>query len=111
MERERIEEIRPTRTVDIFYQMRGFAVKRDRMGRPYVVTSRGTAGLGGDCAAPLVFLDGTMLSAGGVSYLDFINPESIEAIEAFAGPSATPDEYRLPGAACGVILIWSRTGP
>jgi len=117
MTHEVIERLRPMRTVDLFYHMRGFTVLRDRLGHPYLATTRGNPGLGRECAAPLIYLDGTMLSWGpnrfnsrGGGPLESINPESIAAIEAYAGAATIPDEYRQPGAVCGVVLIWTKTG-
>jgi hypothetical protein len=109
MTTERIEELNQSRTVDLFRYMRGFKLNYDRRrGEYYVVANRG-GGLGGDCSGPMVYLDGTLV-ADRANYFQFVNPENIAAIEAFAGPSQVPVEYRS-NAACGVILIWSRTGP
>lgn len=113
---ETIERLRPMRTVEIFYHVRGFTVKRDRMGQPYLSSSRGGTNFSAECAAPLIFVDGTLMSGAnrfsmrGAGPLETINPESIAAIEAYAGPASVPEEFRLPGASCGVVVIWTRAG-
>lgn len=35
----------------------------------------------------------------------------IEAIEVYRGPSETPIQYQRTGAACGVLLLWTRRSP
>ncbi len=41
--------------------------------------------------------------------LDMIPPDDIEAIEVYRGPAETPAEFRVMGAPCGVIVVWTRT--
>jgi hypothetical protein len=36
-----------------------------------------------------------------------IPPETIEAIEWYAGPAQTPSEYNNLNTACGVLVIWT----
>lgn len=107
---ERIDELRPTRTVDLFRYLRGFQVRYDRgRGEYYVVSSRGGANLNADCSAPEIYLDGVLVGFR-ANYFAFVNPENIAAIEAYSSPASIPVEYRA-NSACGVILIWTRTGP
>jgi hypothetical protein len=35
----------------------------------------------------------------------------LEAIELYRGPAETPMQYQQTGAACGVLLLWSRLSP
>lgn len=110
MTAERIEELRPSRTVDLFRHIRGFKVEYDRRrGEYYVVSSRGAASMGADCVGPQVYLDGTLVGDR-AHYMQFIGPENIAGIEAFGGVSQIPVQYRA-NAACGVILVWTRSGP
>jgi len=110
MTSDRIDELRPSRTVDLFRRMRGFQVKYDR-GRAeyYVVSGRGAANMSQDCVSPQIYLDGTLVGVRSNTFT-FINPEAIAAIEAYPSPASIPVEYRS-NAACGVVLIWTRTGP
>jgi hypothetical protein len=109
-----IDRLRPARTVDLFRRMRGFSVILTRRGFYEVATNRGPANLNVSCDGPLVFLDGILVparSSNREDMLTFVNPESLAGIEAYPGPSTVPAQYNLPGAACGVILLWTRTGP
>lgn len=109
MTADRIDEIHPMRTVDLFRRMRGFRLVYNRgTGEFFAMTTRGAGNLSGDCRPPMVYLDGLPVGPRG-HYFDFIGWENIAAIEAFAGPSQVPAEYRSE-AACGVILVWSKTG-
>jgi len=38
---------------------------------------------------------------------DFLDPTAIQAIEVYDGGSEVPAQYNVPGASCGVILIWT----
>ncbi|HEY0037664.1 MAG TPA: carboxypeptidase regulatory-like domain-containing protein [Longimicrobium sp.] len=108
---DRIEELRPMRTVDIFRRMRGFKVAYDARGFMDLQTTRGTAGLG-NCTTPVIFLDGVRIAARTSpreDVLSFINPESLAGVEAYAGGASIPAEYNLTGSACGVVLLWTRT--
>jgi hypothetical protein len=40
--------------------------------------------------------------------LNTITPESIEAIEYYAGAAQTPVKYSRLGSNCGVLVIWTR---
>jgi uncharacterized protein GlcG (DUF336 family) len=109
-----IDRLRPVRTVDLFRRMRGFSVILTRRGYYEIATTRGPSNMSGSCDGPLVFLDGTLVPARSSSredMLTFVNPESIAGIEAYPGPSTVPAQYNLTGAACGVILLWTKTGP
>jgi hypothetical protein len=111
---EAIDRLRPARTVDLFRRMRGFSVIQTRRGYYEIVTNRGPSGMSGSCDGPLVFLDGILVPARSSTREDmlaFINPESLAGIEAYPGPSTVPAQYNLTGAACGVILLWTRSEP
>ena len=41
---------------------------------------------------------------------DIASIVSLEAIEIYRGPSETPIAYQNTGSACGVVLLWTRTG-
>lgn len=52
------------------------------------------------------FLDGVPYD--GARGIDDIAPDMIEGIEIYKGPAVTPVRYAKYGAACGVVLIWTR---
>lgn len=114
MSMEQIEQIRPLRTVDLFRRMRGFAVTSDRRGFMTLELSRGAASMSVPCESPLIFLDGVLVQArtsDREDMLSFIIPETLAAIEAYSGPATVPAEYNFTGSACGVVLLWTRSGP
>jgi hypothetical protein len=111
---DRIFDIRPSRTLDLFRHVRGFAVNYDRRGNPYLTTTRGASGFARQCTSPLVYVDGMKLGGRGGDVTDAIGaiePEDIAAIEAYAGPASIPAQYNPTGSACGAVLIWMRHGP
>jgi hypothetical protein len=111
---ERIWDIRPTRTIDLFRHMRGYSVTYDRRGNPNLVTTHGPSSLGPQCRSPLLYLDGRLFAGRGTdvtSALEAISPETIKAVEAYAGPATIPAEYNPTGSACGVVLVWTKHGP
>ena len=60
---------------------------------------------------PLVWLDGSPLPAGEFD-VDFISPNTVQAVEVYAGAATIPPQFM--GArglgSCGVIVIWSKEG-
>ncbi|HEX8360016.1 MAG TPA: TonB-dependent receptor plug domain-containing protein [Longimicrobium sp.] len=103
MDRREVEARAAVKTIDIFRQVRGFAVTSNSKGEPMLVTTRGFC-------SPLIYLDGVkMFTEGGrVDPSDFVNPSEVEAIEAYAGLGTIPAEYNMTGSVCGVVLIWTR---
>lgn len=63
----------------------------------------------GNACAPLVWLDGTPTPAAEFD-LSAIPPQSVSAVEVYAGPSTVPGEFQMSRGlhACGVIVVWSR---
>jgi len=53
-----------------------------------------------------VFVDGSYIIDGDISW---INPDNVEGVE-FYDATRTPPAYRRPSGECGVLLVWSRTG-
>jgi hypothetical protein len=111
---DRIEQLRPVRTVDIFRRMRGFKVVYDARGYLDLRPTRGPANLADDCQTPLIFLDGVPIPARTSTRedaLSAIHPESLAAVEAYSGPASIPAEFNVTGSACGVVLLWTRVEP
>jgi hypothetical protein len=112
MDGDRIDELRPVRTVDLFRRMRGFQLVYNRRGYIDLQVSRGAASLQAGCR-PLIFLDGMLIpsrTSPSEDALSAISPESLAGVEAYAGPASIPAEYNLTGSACGVVLLWTRVG-
>jgi hypothetical protein len=106
---DRIDELHPIRTNELFRYMRGFMIKPTQGGHEAVVATRGE-GLHGDCLAS-VYVDGMQMFMRDVAdqemAINMIPPEDIAGIEAFAGAASIPAEYNATGNACGVVLIWT----
>ncbi|HEY0151100.1 MAG TPA: carboxypeptidase-like regulatory domain-containing protein [Longimicrobium sp.] len=111
---EAIDRLRPAKTVDLFRRMRGFSVILTRRGYYEISTNRGPSSMRGSCDGPLIFLDNILVpsrSSSREDMLSFINPESIAGIEAYPSPATVPAQYNITGAACGVVVMWTKTGP
>jgi len=84
------------------------------LGRVRSSNSRGRAQWGppaGGCL-PRLFLDGIRVSYDSDADINsFVDPEAVEAVELFRGPSEIPVEYNDNNSQCGVILIWTRQEP
>lgn len=87
-------------------RLRGFRVDRGAGGRLAVVSTRGAASLTGGCV-PTVYVDGM---PAGMDLLGNLQPGEVEAVEGYSGPGTAPGEY-AGSSTCGVILVWTRTGP
>jgi hypothetical protein len=109
---ERIDELRPLRTLDLFRSMRGFMVSHDRTGHEMVISGRG-GGIHGTCL-PSVWLDGMMMFTRDAldqeMSINMVPPGDIEGMEAISGASSVPAEFNITGHECGVILIWTKRG-
>lgn len=114
--REDVAAMRPNRTTDLFHRIPGFTVTpTGRAGRLEVQTTRGPAALGSRKCVPDVYMDGIRVGsareADALGELDAVSPESIEAIEAYVSAATIPPRFNATGSACGVVAIWTRTGP
>ena len=104
MTRDDIDQQRPRDTADLFRRVPGFRVVQTRWGEDPVSTR--PTGFGGTCY-PALFLDGARMGRRYGTINDLIPPEGIEAIEAYAGPSQTPPQWKTMDS-CGAIVIWTR---
>lgn len=66
-------------------------------------------GVNGGCQ-PMIFLDGTRYRLDPNVGINEIPKHDITAIEVYTGPAEIPSMYKGPGAGCGVVLLWTRTG-
>ncbi|MBT8398222.1 MAG: carboxypeptidase-like regulatory domain-containing protein [Gemmatimonadetes bacterium] len=74
-------------------------------------------GFGRECF-PAIFLDGHVLHGPGGAQGneppiidDWIHSSQIAGVEVYRGASDVPGEFRIPGANCGAVAIWSVRGP
>ncbi len=78
------------------------------------VVMRAAGGVAGLCMTPLVYLDGSqvMIEKGDAFALDhLVPPQEIAAIEVYPGASSVPPQFNSTvGAACGVIVVWTKDG-
>jgi hypothetical protein len=108
-----------TRLTDVLRQVPGLRiVPVDTCGLVIAVTSNpgGTNRLsgGGGCRTGSIcpanlYLDGLLLSYGGLPIDQMVPMEWIEAIEVYRRPSELPAEF-LSSGACGVVAVWTRRG-
>jgi TonB family protein len=101
--RQEIDRRNPIRTTDMLRTIPGVQVMPGPGGFGYVLRVRGSR------CDPLVWIDGAP-AFGGYLDVDAFQPQSLEGIEVYSGPSTVPVELRGPRGedACGVIALWTR---
>lgn len=108
MTRDEIEQ-KVIRLGDAIRRFQGFRVYRVQGGRERVAASRGMVSVNQRCE-PLIFIDGVFHATGDRFDLDGVVVAELAGIEAYRGSAALPPRYNIPGAACGVIGLWTRVG-
>jgi hypothetical protein len=69
-------------------------------------------GAPGNACLPRLFVDGTRVTYDAQNDINsVVNPNQVEAVEIFRGPSEIPVQYNDNNSMCGVILIWTRQEP
>ncbi len=102
---EQIDRRNAANMSDLLRDVPGLRIQYLRGGQP-VVRVRGAQ------MAPLVWLDGTPMSAGEVD-LDSFDPRSFDGIEIYSGSGTTPVEFaggRQIGSSGGTIVLWTKRG-
>ena len=99
-----LERLQPLRLSEALARMPGV-----RMVGAVPQSRRGAASLAVSCGRMVVVLDGVRwpLGPGGVDVIPWTN---VAAVEVYRGGATVPAEYNVPDAACGVLLLWTRTG-
>jgi hypothetical protein len=107
-------ETEPRETTDILRRMRGIRIRPGTgFTMPWIITSSrgarsGDATMGGQCF-PIVFIDRQFVGHTGTVPVDNVIPvDQIEAVEFYASVAGLPPEFNRRGAACGVLVFWSR---
>ncbi len=105
--RDDIEKRGAIRATDLFRTIPGVQVLWNGSG--YTVQMSRTSS--GYCPVQY-YIDGSpFLSTGGDDMDQIVQPQDIQAIEVYKGPTETPAEFQGGGsAACGTIVIWTRRG-
>ena len=131
--RDELEKHKGTRLSTLLQKMRGTRVDPGWGNIAWLASSRGVTSIDSssgawhhpdnseralgaktDCYAK-VYIDGHLVSGRSADDplfdVNSIQPDQIEAIEYYAGPSETPSEYSTLNAVCGVLVIWTRRTP
>jgi hypothetical protein len=104
--RETIEKRHRTaiRGGDILRTVSGVAYVNTNNADFDIVYMRASHNIRGACPAR-VFVNGL-----NVDHVPRMHPDNIEAIEVYRGPAEVPPQFGGAQSACGVILLWTRTG-
>ena len=105
--RDDIEKRGAIRTTDLFRTIPGVQVLWNGSGYTVQMARSQT----GYCPVQY-YIDGSpFLSSGDDDMDQIVQPQDIQAIEVYKGPTDTPAEFQgSGGAACGTIVIWTRRG-
>lgn len=111
--REQIAKTPGNQLHQVFRGLAGLRVKRCGRGSSTgcyrLVSSRQTAAFGG-CLDPKVYVDGARIPLQDYPLgINEMRPEQVEAAEVYTGPSQIPAQFGGSDAACGVIVIWTRS--
>jgi len=108
--REEIARLNPSNTSELVARMPAFGATLGGAGN-VAFGVRGTASIRQANSACLItyYVDGVRAEGAAV---DEVLPNSIEAMEAYAGPATIPPQFRtFPGNPnCGAVILWTRTG-
>jgi hypothetical protein len=89
---------------DVLRAQRGLLV-REQQDHDLILVLRSMGRMGGLCPAR-VYLNGIDQE----HRLEHMLPDNIEAIEVFRGPADVPPRFGGAYGACGVVLVWLRSG-
>jgi hypothetical protein len=110
--RDEIERRQPLRVTQLIAEMPGVTLLNRPGPGSYIVLSRyrrfDPNGRPGPCF-PIVYLDGFRLRDASLD--DLVLPSDIEGIEVYKGLAEYPGEFASPDARCGVVAVWTRSGP
>lgn len=121
LDRDALDALVPVKAGDVLRRQRGVTVgpsSRGNTTRRFFVFRRAT--LAHDYCLPVVYLDGAIVRPGGpisnpdaeerLSLDEIIPAQDIEAVEIYDTASEIPVQFMGPGSACGVVVIWTRSG-
>jgi hypothetical protein len=96
--------------VEIDVDSRGREIVTFTRGRVVGTIHRMQVGQRDDCF-PLIYLDGSLMRyapPNDVQLDDIVKPDMIGGIEVYRSAAEIPPQFNGSGAACGVIVIWTR---
>ena len=108
--RDQIVKMQPLNFGDVLRRVPGIRLERlDRTGATWPKShSRGPTSLEHECRAMQVYVDGNPVALESSRGIDFIDWRTVQGVEVYPGSARIPPEYNRTGAACGVILVWTR---
>lgn len=117
LSRDDLEKREHSRLSDVLRSLRGVRVQRLRNGSEVVLSSRSTRmdrrGSAKECYYQ-IYLDGIRVYAPGIEEeappdINAFAPVGLEGIEVYSGSAVTPPKFSGVNAACGTIVLWTRT--
>jgi hypothetical protein len=117
-DRKDIEAMQPRLLTDVLRRVPGLRVETagESYGAGNQIQSARSSGLGGNRVCPMEFyVNGTPMplprDGGGINH--FISPEEVVGVEVYNGASQIPPQFNsgMYNTRCGVVVIWTRSGP
>jgi hypothetical protein len=112
---EDVESKNPKNTYDVLRGIPGIMVRPNPSygiggnSQRYLVENLRMATL--NACPMLVFLNGVKIGPSNTVDIDFlVSPNNVGAVEVYATVAGLPAQFNVPGAACGVIVFWTRFG-
>ncbi|MGK2962986.1 MAG: carboxypeptidase regulatory-like domain-containing protein [Gemmatimonadaceae bacterium] len=117
-DRKDIEAIQPRLLTDVLRRVPGLRLEPagESYGAGNRVQSSRSSGSGGERICPMEFyVNGTPMplprDGGGINH--FVTPEEVVGVEVYNGASQIPPQFNsgMYNTRCGVVVIWTRSGP
>lgn len=117
-DRQDIAAMQPRLMTDVLRRVPGLRIETagESYGAGNTVQTGRSAGMGGSRICPMEFyLNGTPMplprDGGGINH--FVPPEEVVGIEVYTGASQIPPQFNSGSfnTRCGVVVIWTRSGP
>jgi hypothetical protein len=115
--REQIGAMHPRAFTDILRRVPGANVRNvtgPQGGSQVVNMGRSTGASGSRSCDAVYFVNGMPFPvASDIGINAYIRPQDIEALEVYSGASRIPSEFNtgMKSSRCGVVVIWTRSGP
>ena len=122
LRREDIERDLNSSMAQLLRRVRGTYMHIDARGRQYIAfdrarTVRALRGVtNAQICLPLIYLNGARVQYSlarsgqpGIDINQVVNPDAVEAIEVYPSAAGLPAQYNSSDAACGLVLIWTKS--